>query len=253
MLSVNELSKTYQSGFFSKSSLRAVDGVSFQIEKGECFGIIGESGSGKTTIGKMVIGLLPLTSGEIQIGGQEAFRRRVQMIFQEPDGVFDPNWRIGQSMLEPYHIHTNLSTKEKQREVLRWLDVVGLGEEHLDRYPFELSGGQLQRLAFARAMSLEPDLIVADEPTSSLDVSVQAQILTLMREIQQKYQQTILYITHDLYVARQMCDHLAVMEKGRFVEMGSAESVYSAPQSEYTKKLLSSQLPPDMSSRDRIP
>ena len=142
MLSVNELSKTYQSGFFSKSSLRAVDGVSFQIEKGECFGIIGESGSGKTTIGKMVIGLLPPTSGEIQIGGQDiyrgryrktkAFRRRVQMIFQEPDGVFDPNWRIGQSMLEPYHIHTNLSTKEKQREVLRWLDVVGLGEEHAD-------------------------------------------------------------------------------------------------------------------------
>ena len=204
MLTVNNVTKVYKSGFFTKSSLTAVDHASFHIKKGECFGIIGESGSGKTTIGKMVIGLLPPTEGEILMNGENIytskavksleFRKRVQMIFQEPDGVLDPRWKIGKSMMEPYKIHCKISRDEMMDKILYWLEIVGLSKEHLDRYPFELSGGQLQRLAFARAMSLDPDLIVADEPTSSLDVSVQAQILTMMKDIQQKYNQTILTV-----------------------------------------------------------
>ena len=257
MLTVNNVTKVYKSGFFTKSSLTAVDHASFHIKKGECFGIIGESGSGK-----MVIGLLPPTEGEILMNGENIytskavksleFRKRVQMIFQEPDGVLDPRWKIGKSMMEPYKIHCKISRDEMMDKILYWLEIVGLSKEHLDRYPFELSGGQLQRLAFARAMSLDPDLIVADEPTSSLDVSVQAQILTMMKDIQQKYNQTILYITHDLYVARQMCENVAVMQKGKLIEQGSSQQVFECPQHEYTKNLLAAQLPPDMTSREKI-
>ena len=262
MLMADNLTKVYHSGFFTKSTLKAVDRVSFEIPRGECFGIIGESGSGKTTIGKMVLGLVNPTEGNVLIDGKNIyrekyvkslnFRREVQMIFQEPDGVFDPRWKIGKSMMEPFNIHTKMSRNEKTERIEHWLKIVGLSNEHLDRYPFELSGGQLQRLAFARALALNPKLIVADEPTSSLDVSVQAQILTLMREIQEKYELTILYITHDLYVARQMCKSIAVMKKGEFVEMGNAEEVFRNPQHEYTKNLLEAQLPPDMSSRKKI-
>lgn len=262
MLQVNDLSMVYKSGFFTRSTLSAVNNVSFQIKKGECFGIIGESGSGKTTVGKIVAGLLRPTSGNICINGKSVlngqdsissdFRRRVQMIFQEPDGVMDPRWKIERSMLEPLDIHFSLSRQEKLNKVNHWLETVGLSPEHLDRYPFELSGGQLQRLAFARALSLEPDLIIADEPTSSLDVSVQAQILTLMKEIQQKYDLTILFITHDLYVARQMCSEIAVMHNGRFVEKGTIESVFEHPDEEYTKTLIHSQLPPNLSVRSKI-
>lgn len=262
MLTVNNLTKVYSSGFFNKSSLLAVDHANFHISKGECFGIIGESGSGKTTIGKMVIGLLPPTEGEILINGQNIyqgtatktrdFHRRVQMIFQEPDGVLDPRWKIRKSMMEPYQIHSKLSQAEMLDKICYWLEIVGLSPEHLERFPFELSGGQLQRLAFARALAMEPDLIVADEPTSSLDVSVQAQILCLMKKIQEKYNQTILYITHDLYVARQMCENVAVMQKGKLIETGTSQEVFDHPQHDYTKKLLMAQLPPDMTSREKI-
>ena len=263
MLTVNGLSKVYQSGFFTKASLKAVDQVSFHIAKGACFGIIGESGSGKTTIGKLVTGLLKPTEGSILINGTDilegnhtkalAFRRHVQMIFQEPDGVLDPRWKIGKSMMEPYRLHfRDMSRAQARDEIMEWVEIVGLSAEHLDRYPFELSGGQLQRLAFARAMSLKPELIVADEPTSSLDVSVQAQILTMMKELQHRFHLTILYITHDLYVARQVCETVAVMQKGRLIEQGSAQEVFAHPQETYTKDLLAAQLPPDLTSKQKI-
>lgn len=262
MLQVNDLSKVYKGGVFSKTTLKAVENTSFHIKKGDCFGIIGESGSGKSTIGKIVAGLLKPTTGELYINGRNMlknnelktsdFRRRVQMIFQEPDGVMDPRWKIERSMMEPLDIHFSLNQKEKMRKVNYWLETVGLSPEHLDRYPFELSGGQLQRLAFARALSMEPDLIIADEPTSSLDVSVQAQILTLMKEIQKKCELTILFITHDLYVARQMCSEMAVMQNGRFVETGSSEMVFDHPQEKYTKMLIDSQLPLDFSVRKKL-
>ncbi|MBC3889082.1 ATP-binding cassette domain-containing protein [Acetobacterium paludosum] len=262
MLQVNDLSKVYKGGFFSKDKLTAVESVSFQIKKGDCFGIIGESGSGKTTIGKIVAGLLKPTSGELYIDGKNIlknsemktsnFRRRVQMIFQEPDGVMDPRWKIERSMMEPLDIHFSLNRNQKIEKVNYWLETVGLTPEHLERYPFELSGGQLQRLAFARALSMEPDLIIADEPTSSLDVSVQAQILTLMKKIQKRYELTILFITHDLYVARQMCSEIAVMQNGRFVETGSAEGVFDHPQEKYTQMLIDSQLPLDFSVRKKL-
>ena len=262
MLTVNQLTKVYNSGFFQKTSLKAVDGACFHIPKGHCFGIIGESGSGKTTIGKMVAGLLGPTAGTVEIGGVNIFEKRyykkldfhrhIQMIFQEPDGVFDPRWKLEKSMMEPYRLHTHMSTKEIRRDVMQWLETVGLSEEHLGRYPFELSGGQLQRLAFARAMSMQPDLIVADEPTSSLDVSVQAQILTMMKDLQQKYNQTILFITHDLYVARQVCEQVAVMQEGKLIEQGSAQQVFEAPRHAYTREILEAQLPPDLTSREKI-
>ena len=262
MLQASDLSKVYKSGAFSKSTLTAVENASFHIKKGDCFGIIGESGSGKTTIGKIVAGLLKPTTGELYINGRNMlknnelktsdFHRRVQMIFQEPDGVMDPRWKIERSMMEPLDIHFSLNRKEKMEKVNYWLEMVGLSPEHLDRYPFELSGGQLQRLAFARALSLEPDLIIADEPTSSLDVSVQAQILTLMKKIQKKCELTILFITHDLYVARQMCTEMAVMQNGRFVETGSSEMVFDHPQEKYTKMLIDSQLPLDFSVRKKL-
>lgn len=262
MLQVSDLSKVYKSGVFSKSTLKAVENASFRIKKGDCFGIIGESGSGKTTIGKIVAGLIKPTTGEFYINGRNMlennesktldFRRRVQMIFQEPDGVMDPRWKIERSMLEPLDIHFSLTQKEKKVKVNYWLETVGLSPEHLDRYPFELSGGQLQRLAFARALSMEPDLIIADEPTSSLDVSVQAQILTLMKEIQKKCELTILFITHDLYVARQMCSEMAVMQNGRFVETGSSEMVFDHPREKYTKMLIDSQLPLDFTVRKKL-
>lgn len=262
MLQVNDLSKVYKGGVFSKTTLTAVENASFRIKKGDCFGIIGESGSGKTTIGKIVAGLLKPTTGELYINGRNMlennesktldFRRRVQMIFQEPDGVMDPRWKIERSMLEPLDIHFSLTPKEKKVKVNYWLETVGLSPEHLDRYPFELSGGQLQRLAFARALSMEPDLIIADEPTSSLDVSVQAQILTLMKAIQKKCELTILFITHDLYVARQMCSEMAVMQNGRFVETGSSEMVFDHPREKYTKMLIDSQLPLDFTVRKKL-
>lgn len=239
----------------------AVDNVSFVINEGECFGIIGESGSGKSTIGKMIINLYTPNEGEIKIDGQNIikskysktleFKKHIQMIFQEPDGVFDPKWKIKKSMLEPYNIHTKLSYEEKMSKIKHWIEIVGLSEEHLDRYPFELSGGQLQRLSFARVLMLEPKLIIADEPTSSLDVSVQAQVLTLMRDVQKKLNLTILYITHDLYLARQMCDRVAVMQKGKFVEQGKSDEVFDSPKEDYTKRLLDAQLPPDMTSKEK--
>ena len=261
MLEVNNVTKKFKSSFFNKKMFTAVDNVSFHINEGESFGIIGESGSGKSTIGKMIINLYKPNEGEIKIDGKNIiknkytktieFKKQVQMIFQEPDGVFDPKWKIKKSMLEPYNIHTKLSHDEKMEKIIHWLEIVGLSKEHLDRYPFELSGGQLQRLSFARVLMLEPKLIIADEPTSSLDVSVQAQVLTLMREIQQRLNLTILYVTHDLYLARQMCDRIAVMQKGKFVEQGRSDEVFDNPKEDYTKRLINAQLPPDMSSKEK--
>ena len=278
MLEVNNVTKKFKSSFFNKKMFTAVDNVSFHINEGESFGIIGESGSGKSTIGKMIINLYKPNEGEIKIDGKNIiknkftktleFKKQVQMIFQEPDGVFDPKWKIKKSMLEPYNIHTKLShikksmlepynihTKlshdEKMEKIIHWLEIVGLSKEHLDRYPFELSGGQLQRLSFARVLMLEPKLIIADEPTSSLDVSVQAQVLTLMREIQQRLNLTILYVTHDLYLARQMCDRIAVMQKGKFVEQGRSDEVFDNPKEDYTKRLINAQLPPDLTSKEK--
>ena len=261
MLEVNNLTKVFKSSFFSRKTLKAVDNVSFKINEGECFGIIGESGSGKTTIGKMILNLVEPTEGSVIIDGIDIykkkfaktlkFRKMVQMIFQEPDSVFDPKWKLERSMLEPYNIHTSLPYSEKIKNIKYWLEIVGLSEEHLDRYPFELSGGQLQRLSFARTLLLDPKIIIADEPTSSLDVSVQAQVLTLMRDIQKEFNLTILYVTHDLYVARQMCDSIAVMQHGRFVEQGKVEEVFDNPKEDYTKRLLDAQLPPDMSSKEK--
>jgi peptide/nickel transport system ATP-binding protein/oligopeptide transport system ATP-binding protein len=262
MLFVRNLSKTYTSGLFTRSYTKAVDGVSFRVRRGEFFGIIGESGSGKTTVGKIITGLLDPSEGEVLISGRNIFsrrynrtlkfKRRVQMIFQEPDGVMDPKWKIAKSMTEPYNLHFTMKRPEKLARVKHWISVMGLDPGHLGRYPNELSGGQLQRLAFARAMALEPDLIVADEPTSSLDVSVQAQMLGLMKDIQRQYQLTIVYITHDLYLARRICDSIAVMRDGRFLEIGPAEKIFSDPADEYTKELLRACLPPDMSARDAM-
>jgi peptide/nickel transport system ATP-binding protein/oligopeptide transport system ATP-binding protein len=260
MLSVSNLSKVYSGDFFSRASVKAVDGVSFNVPRGECFGLIGSSGSGKTTVGKIIAGLINPSGGKVLIDGKDIFveryartldfKRRVQMIFQEPDGVMDPKWKIAKSMMEPYNIHFTMKRSEKLSKAKHWLSVVGLAPEHLSRYPGEMSGGQLQRLALARAMALEPEIIVADEPTSSLDVSVQAQMLEIMKSLQERYSLTIVYITHDLYLARRICDSIAVMRNGRVVETGTTDRVFSAPSDVYTKEMLAACLPPDMSARD---
>lgn len=248
MLEAVGLKKDFESGIFRRKSISAVENVSFSIKKGESLGLVGESGSGKTTIGKLVAGLIAPTGGQVFLNGQDIFklkpsemkkfRRKVQMIFQDPDSTLDPRWKIERSMAEPFKLHRLLPETEIFGRVRELMSIVGLHPEHLNRYPFELSGGQLQRISLARVLALKPELIVADEPTSALDVSVQAQILTLFKELQHKYKLTVLFITHDLYVARQMCDRIAVVHRGRIVEQGITGEVLENAAHPYTRSLL---------------
>ncbi|MFZ5648910.1 MAG: oligopeptide/dipeptide ABC transporter ATP-binding protein [Bacillota bacterium] len=255
MLEAVGLKKTFHSGIFRRKSIIAVDNVSFSIKKGESLGLIGESGSGKTTIGKLITRLIDPTGGQVYINGQDIlklklpylkkFRQRVQMIFQEPDSALDPRWKIAKSMAEPFKLHRLAQETEIDKRVRELISIVGLHPEHLNRYPFELSGGQLQRISLARVLALEPEIIVADEPTSSLDVSVQAQVLSLLKELQKKYKLTLLFISHDLNVARRMCDRVAVMYRGTVVEEGSTGTVFEKARHPYTRSLLDAILIPD--------
>lgn len=255
MLKAVGLKKIFYNGIFRRKSISAVDNVSFNIKKGESLGLIGESGSGKTTIGKLITRLVEPTGGQVYINGRDIFklkpselkkfRQKVQMIFQEPDSALNPRWKIAKSMAEPFKLHRLAPDAEIHKRVRELINIVGLHVEHLNRFPFELSGGQLQRISLARVLALEPELIVADEPTSSLDVSVQAQILCLLKELQQRYKLTILFISHDLNVARRMCDRVAVMYRGTIVEEGSTETVFEKARHPYTRSLLDALLIPD--------
>jgi peptide/nickel transport system ATP-binding protein len=252
---VKNLRKTFPlgRGLFSRQSyVVAVDNVSFEVDRGEVFGLVGESGSGKTTCGKLLVRLLEPTSGSIFYDGIDitklrggelmSFRRKVQMIFQDPYESLNPRFTVFDAVVEPLVIQGLGNREERRGRVLEALRKVKLTppEDFLARYPHELSGGQRQRVAIARALVTKPSFVVADEPVSMLDVSIRAGILNLMLELRDKLDLTMLFITHDLAVARYMCDRIGVMQRGRIVEVGEKEEIISSPKHPYTQELLTS-------------
>jgi len=230
-------------------SVKAVDGVSFEVFRGETLGIVGESGCGKSTMARLINQLIRPTEGKVLFKGKDlavmetkdirAIRKSVQMVFQNPYASLDPRKTIKQLISEPLEIH-KVGTKQSRLErVHDLLEVVGLSSYHADRYPHEFSGGQRQRINIARALALNPDVIICDEPVSALDVSVQAQVINLLKELQRKFDLTYIFISHDLNVVRYMCDRIAVMYLGKVVEIGTYNEIYENPLHPYTKALLS--------------
>ncbi len=235
--------------------VRAVDGVSFEVQPGETLSLVGESGSGKSTTGYCVLQLLKPTSGSIKFEGTELtelgreemrrMRREMQIVFQDPYSSLDPRMTVGDIVGEPLIVHGIGTRRDRSVRIRDLLDVVGFDPGYTNRYPHEFSGGQRQRIGIARALALSPKLIVCDEPVSALDVSIQAQILNLLKDLQRDFGLTYLFIAHDLAVVRGMSDRIAVMNRGQIVELGPAEEVYTNPQDDYTKALLSAVPVPD--------
>lgn len=246
---MEKLSKTYTTGIFNQRQFNALDEVSFTIECGETLGLIGESGCGKSTLARTLLGLTPPSSGKVFFKGKELsfsgrqelkdIRGKMQIIFQHPESALNPRMKIIDCLMEPMRIQ-KLSPKrgEERKRVCELLEKVELGEEHLNRYPHQLSGGQIQRVVLARILSLNPEFIVADEPTSMLDVSVQAQVLHILKEIQVQYNIAYLFVSHDLDLVHWMSDRVAVMYKGQIVEIGPAEEVCKKPQHPYSSLLV---------------
>jgi ABC-type oligopeptide transport system ATPase subunit len=237
-------------GLFTRGSVvKAVDGVSFAIAEGETFGLVGESGSGKSTTGRCMLRLVEPTAGEVRYQGEDvlafssarmrAARRHLQMIFQDPYSSLNPRMRAGDIVDEPLVIHKLGSKAERRARVAELFRLVGLDPAHLERYPHEFSGGQRQRIGVARALALEPRFIIADEPVSALDVSIQAQVINLLMDLQQRLQLTYLFIAHDLRLVRHICRRVAVMYLGKIVEMGDTEAIFANPAHPYTRALLS--------------
>ena len=257
ILHVRDLKKHFPitRGFFNRvvGQVRAVDGVSFDIREGECLGLVGESGSGKTTVGKTVLGAFRPTGGQVlfRTNGDmlnlaaasrhelKALRRQAQMIFQDPYSSLNPRMTVFDIVSEPLLVHGMRKRSDREARVRELLKQVGLKPDHLRRYPHAFSGGQRQRIGIARALALHPKLIVADEPVSALDVSVQAQVLNLLQELQQEYRLTYLFVAHDLSVVRHVSDRIAVMYVGKLVELAPVDALFAAPKHPYTEALLS--------------
>jgi oligopeptide/dipeptide ABC transporter ATP-binding protein len=230
-------------------AVRAVDGVSFEVRSGETLGIVGETGCGKSTTARLIMRLLEATGGEVRFEGQDithlkgarlkAVRRQMQMIFQDPYSSLNPRKTVGSIVAEPFAIHgLEQGNGERKRAVQALMETVGLNPEHYNRYPHEFSGGQRQRIGVARALALKPKLLIADEPVSALDVSIQAQVLNLLREMQRSLGLTLVFIAHDLSVVRHMCDRVAVMYLGKIVEIGPNDALFAFPRHPYTGGLL---------------
>lgn len=259
LLEVSGLKKYFPitGGLFDrkKGEVKAVDDVSFQVKKGETLGIVGESGCGKSTTGRLIMRLIEPSEGKIVFEGQEItsmskyelrkVRRDIQMVFQDPYASLNPRHSVEQILEEPLIVHGIGSKEERRKQVKAMLEVVGLSSYHAKRYPHQFSGGQRQRIGIAKALMTKPKLIIADEPVSALDVSIQAQVLNLMKDIQKEFQLTFIFIAHDLGVVRHISDRVAVMYLGRLIELSESEELYNQPMHPYTQGLLSAVPIPD--------
>ncbi|MGO5114729.1 ABC transporter ATP-binding protein [Candidatus Avoscillospira sp. LCP25S3_F1] len=256
LLEVKDLKQHFNinMGLFKSKPLKAVDGVSFSIRKGETLGLVGESGCGKTTVGRTILHLYKPTAGEVWYNGKRIttkedineFRKKATMVFQDPYSSLNPRMTVSDIIGEPLDVHKLYSSKEERRErILELMGHVGLNSEHASRYAHEFSGGQRQRIGIARALAVNPDFIVCDEPVSALDVSIQAQVINMFDELQEKLGLTYLFIAHDLLVVRHISDRIAVMYLGKMVELADAEEIYNHPLHPYSKSLLSAVPVPD--------
>ncbi|WP_180560359.1 peptide ABC transporter ATP-binding protein [Arsenophonus endosymbiont of Apis mellifera] len=266
LLKATELKKYYpvKGDLFSADrTVKALDGISFELQKGKTLAIVGESGCGKSTLGRLLTMIETPTAGELYYQGQDLFvkdktahklrRQKIQMVFQNPYASLNPRKKIAQILEEPLLINTPLSAMERKEKILHMMAKVGLKAEHLQRYPHMFSGGQRQRIAIARGLMLEPDIVIADEPVSALDVSVRAQVLNLMMDLQQDFGLSYVFISHDLSVVEHIADEVMVMYLGRCVEKGTKEQIFNCPRHPYTQALLSAtpRLNPDL-HRERI-
>jgi peptide/nickel transport system ATP-binding protein len=267
MVEVNNLVKYFvaDKGFMGRGRtyVHAVDGVSFSVREGETFGLVGESGSGKTTAGRVIVGLEAPTAGDVVVmgkrvadltpGQQQELRERVQIIFQDPYSSLNPRMKIGTIVGEGLRIHKQMTGREREEKVIQVMKSVGLEPYHIERYPHEFSGGQRQRIGIARALALDPQLIVCDEPVSALDVSIQAQILNLLRDLQQQYHLTYLFIAHNLAVVKHISDRIGVLYLGKMMEIAGKDELYRSPLHPYTQALLSAiPLPNPAAKRERV-
>jgi oligopeptide transport system ATP-binding protein len=247
----------HRGGLFTGKSgvVRAVDGVSFELAAGETLCIVGESGCGKSTLARGILNLIRPTSGEVYLAGERIdqlgeagmrpYRRQMQMIFQDPFASLNPRMTVGNIIAEPMRIFGLFAARDRQLEVMRLMDLVGLNPKYVNRYPHEFSGGQRQRIGIARALAVQPDLIICDEPVSALDVSIQAQVINLLQDLQQQLGLSYIFISHQLAVVRHIADRVGVMYLGRIVELAAAEQIYTNPKHPYTQALLSAVPLPD--------